>query len=187
MRKGAATYCSSGTTACPSSVAVHLRAGWTLGGVQDTYHRFDQAGDQHVGRTVCGLPPSSVEFATLPPMFREESNIICSAISTLFPGIPINLSRIAEYALASVVYHSDFLYQYLPKKHLIFQTNLFRNNELLNSLKQLVVCRNQLPNDKITATGIPPHIALLGQMHHISNQVATTVIPALQSIPSEVI
>ncbi|EGZ24652.1 hypothetical protein PHYSODRAFT_406965, partial [Phytophthora sojae] len=28
MRKGAATYCASGSTACPSSTAVHLRAGW---------------------------------------------------------------------------------------------------------------------------------------------------------------
>eukprot|EP00644_Phytophthora_capsici_P001362 jgi/Phyca11/105062/e_gw1.10.591.1 len=28
MRKGAATFCSSGSTACPSSTAVHLRAGW---------------------------------------------------------------------------------------------------------------------------------------------------------------
>ncbi len=39
MRKGAATYCSSGTTACPASTAIHLRAGWALGGVQDTYMR----------------------------------------------------------------------------------------------------------------------------------------------------
>ncbi|EGZ12642.1 hypothetical protein PHYSODRAFT_420533, partial [Phytophthora sojae] len=28
MRKGAATYCASGSTACPSSTTVHLRAGW---------------------------------------------------------------------------------------------------------------------------------------------------------------
>ena len=39
IRKGASTFCSSGTTACPSSTAVHLRAGWALGGVQDTYLR----------------------------------------------------------------------------------------------------------------------------------------------------
>eukprot|EP00644_Phytophthora_capsici_P000271 jgi/Phyca11/99945/e_gw1.4.1095.1 len=28
MRKGASTFCSSGSTACPPAVAVHLRAGW---------------------------------------------------------------------------------------------------------------------------------------------------------------
>jgi hypothetical protein len=51
FRKGASTYCSSVTTAVPASAAVHLRAGWTLGGVQDTYHRYEGAGDMHVGRT----------------------------------------------------------------------------------------------------------------------------------------
>ena len=31
MRKGASTFCSSGSTECPSAAAVHLRAGWSLG------------------------------------------------------------------------------------------------------------------------------------------------------------
>ena len=39
MRKGAATFASSGSTACPSSAAIHLRAGWSMGGVQNTYLR----------------------------------------------------------------------------------------------------------------------------------------------------
>ncbi|ETO75033.1 hypothetical protein F444_09325 [Phytophthora nicotianae P1976] len=65
MRKGAATYCASGSTACPSSTSVHLRAGWSLGGVQNTYLRYESAGDMHAGRTVSGLPPDSHEFAHL--------------------------------------------------------------------------------------------------------------------------
>lgn len=50
MRKGTSTYCSSGSTACPSAVAVHLQAGWSMGGVQDRYLRHDAAGDMFVGR-----------------------------------------------------------------------------------------------------------------------------------------
>lgn len=46
MRKGAATYCSSGSTSCPSSTSVHLRAGWSLPGVQDSYLRYQEAGDR---------------------------------------------------------------------------------------------------------------------------------------------
>ena len=38
-RKGAASYCSSGTTLGPSNTAVHLRAGWSMGTVQNTYLR----------------------------------------------------------------------------------------------------------------------------------------------------
>ncbi|GMF32529.1 unnamed protein product [Phytophthora lilii] len=59
MRKGAATFCASGSTACPSSTAVHLRAGSSLGGVQNTYLRYETAGDIHVRRSVAGLPSSS--------------------------------------------------------------------------------------------------------------------------------
>lgn len=47
MRKGASTFCASGSTACPSAIAVHLRAGWALGGVQDTYLRYQEAGDRY--------------------------------------------------------------------------------------------------------------------------------------------
>jgi hypothetical protein len=39
-RKGAATYASSGSTSGPSAAAIHLRAGWAMGGVQDTYLRY---------------------------------------------------------------------------------------------------------------------------------------------------
>ena len=38
-RKGAASYCSSGSTVGPSNTAVHLRAGWSMGAVQNTYLR----------------------------------------------------------------------------------------------------------------------------------------------------
>jgi hypothetical protein len=50
IRKGAATFCYSGSTSCPSPTAVHLRAGWSLGGVQNTHLRYESAGNMHVGR-----------------------------------------------------------------------------------------------------------------------------------------
>jgi len=45
IRKGAATYCSSGSTHCPSSSAVSERAGWSNGAVFNTYLRYEAAGD----------------------------------------------------------------------------------------------------------------------------------------------
>lgn len=36
-RKGAATFCSSGTTAPPSKAAIHIRGGWHQEGQDDTY------------------------------------------------------------------------------------------------------------------------------------------------------
>lgn len=39
-RKGACTYCTSGSVSGPGSVPVHIRAGWALPGVQDTYYKY---------------------------------------------------------------------------------------------------------------------------------------------------
>eukprot|EP00963_Diacronema_lutheri_P004493 scaffold340_cov406-Pavlova_lutheri.AAC.1 len=73
FRKGAATYASAGGTACPSSSAISLRAGWTQPGVEDTYRRYDSAGDEHVGRVLTGLPMNGEELAVLPPIFMPET------------------------------------------------------------------------------------------------------------------
>ena len=35
IKTGAASYAASGTTASPSALAIHLRAGWSFSGVQD--------------------------------------------------------------------------------------------------------------------------------------------------------
>ncbi|CAN0513534.1 unnamed protein product, partial [Phaeothamnion confervicola] len=70
-RKGAATYAASGSTACPPIPAICLRAGWTVGPVQDRYIRYEAAGDQYMGRTVSGLPLSSHDFCVLPPHLKK--------------------------------------------------------------------------------------------------------------------
>ena len=38
--------------------------------MKERYLYYEKAGDQFVGRTVCGLSPLSVEFATGPPHFN---------------------------------------------------------------------------------------------------------------------
>ncbi|ETN13344.1 hypothetical protein PPTG_08200 [Phytophthora nicotianae INRA-310] len=97
MRKGAATFCSSGSTVCPSSTAVHLRAGWSLGGVQNTYLRYEAAGDKHVGRTVAGLPTESSQFSILAPHFEDHEEWVKTGVKLMFPGIPERLEFVAEY------------------------------------------------------------------------------------------
>ena len=62
LRKGAASYVISGSTCGPPQVSTNIRAGWTMGQIQDTYLRFEAAGDQYVGRVVSGLPICSPKF-----------------------------------------------------------------------------------------------------------------------------
>ncbi|KAF1780750.1 hypothetical protein GQ600_3148 [Phytophthora cactorum] len=57
----------------PSAAAICIRAGWTLPGVQDTYIRYEAAGDRIVGRYVAGLPFEETEarsmfFGVLPDL-----------------------------------------------------------------------------------------------------------------------
>jgi hypothetical protein len=176
IRKGSATYCSSGSTACPSSASIHLRAGWALGGVQDRYLRYEHAGDMHVGRTVSGLPTDKAEFAVLPPYFDVGSDqfdiqIIRSAIATCFPGIPDSVYGVAKYCLASLVYHSEYLLSQLPVNHPLFQTALFRQPDLVEILRKLTKCTLPSTSTPITATGIPPCTAILQHIQTISDKI----------------
>ena len=68
IRKGAATYCASGTTAAPGSIAISICGAWKMGTVHDTYFLYERAGDQYVGRVLAGLPRLSPDFAQTPPV-----------------------------------------------------------------------------------------------------------------------
>jgi hypothetical protein len=88
IRKGATTYCTSGSTQSPSVIAIYLRAGWKVEGVQNRYLRYEAAGDQYVGRTVCGLPVDDAQFAALPPLFENHSDVDRGAVCICFPHAP---------------------------------------------------------------------------------------------------
>ena len=45
------------------------RTGWKLGGSRDKYIKFESAGDQFLGRTLCGLNSLQIQFACSPPFF----------------------------------------------------------------------------------------------------------------------
>jgi hypothetical protein len=185
IRKGSSTYCTSGTTASPSNAAVHLRAGWALGGVQDTYLRYEAAGDQHVGRTVSGLPSTEPQFAILPPFFKERPPELSDIIVEAFPNIPANMARVAEFCLASVVYHRQFLRETLPAKHPLFFTSLFRTNKLA-LLAPFIQCRLGQIDDPIQATGIPPHVTVLLRMNDIERKL-DQVVPAMTNLQSSIV
>jgi hypothetical protein len=69
FQKGALTFLSSGSTAGPTSGAIHQRAGWPQGKVNDTYILFERAGGKFIGRIITGLNIHQHTFAVLPPRF----------------------------------------------------------------------------------------------------------------------
>ena len=62
---------SSGSTAGPAFASICQRAGWKCGGTTDRYLKYEKAGDQFVGRTVCGLDINTEDFSVLPPHFID--------------------------------------------------------------------------------------------------------------------
>jgi len=168
-RKGAASYASSGTTSCPPIMAITLRAGWTMSKVESAYYRFEGAGDQHVGRTVAGLPSGKADFAILPPYFRQRTDRIKQIIQNCFPNAPDpgTLSpEVLEFCLASVVYHANTLRQ-LNARHPVFQTALFTEPNLMSELLPQVICRQAQPSDRIQPTGIPLIVSILGDLENL--------------------
>ena len=129
IRKGSAMYCCGGTTAAPHIAAICNRAGWTMGKVKDTYIQYAEAGDQHVGRVVAGLPVLSAKYACSPPFFREDngnnpivntctSEDIDFAIATLFPSFQstITFKPVAITCAAALLRARQYLDKTMPER-----------------------------------------------------------------------
>ena len=184
IRKGVATFACSGSTSGPSMASVCLRCGWTLGHVLERYVHYERAGDQYLGRIVAGLPNHKAEFAILPPHFPPNiDDEVRSAMDLVFPRLSqeIHLFGVLSFALASLVYHSDFLVQLLPQKHPLMSSSIFANTTMLSRLKSHVT----LSSSRITPTGIPPHVDLFKAMER--NHTAIQEIPNVISDKLETI
>jgi hypothetical protein len=123
-------------------------------GVKATYIRYEAAGDQYVGRTVSGLPMEDERFTLLPPYFTRHDNVLVRAMNISFPGIPSELRRVAQYRLASVIYHLPFLRNTLPDTHTLFKMPLFRERDMIETLSTSVVCVTARNSDVLRVTGI---------------------------------
>ncbi len=138
VRKGVATFACSGTTGGPSIASVCLRVGWSLGGVQDRYIRYEAAGDQYLGRVVAGLPLDGSEFAALPPHFiNNEGQTVCLAVSEMYPLLKLSSCShdILKLCVASLLYHAEYLQSVMLESHPLFSTFVFRFQSVLNDLK----------------------------------------------------
>jgi len=172
-RKGAATFCLSGTTAPPSQASIDNRGGWSQGKVKNVYQHFSEPGDSYVGRLVCGLPRNSVNFAILPPRFKPSSNneFVMDALRTCFPTLNHSIHNVGKFALASLVHHAEYLREVLPPNHILFKTILFRNHQLLNALKEMIISGHASSLDDLAATGVPPDVFLHTAIEKIPRDV----------------
>ncbi|KAI8895224.1 hypothetical protein BC833DRAFT_651416 [Globomyces pollinis-pini] len=176
-RKGATTYCSTGIIGGPHPASINLRAGWTQEGLKDRNLKYEIAGDQFLGRTVTGLPVCDAEFSVLPPYFEDACTNVSDCIDACFPNLPICMRRVADFGLASVVYHAMHTPTFFPTNHFVYSTPLF-TSDYFDRLKPYVRCHLPTTNDPIQATGLPEHIRYQLRMNTLQQKiddVATTI------------
>ena len=182
-RKGAATLAASGCTISPSMASICTRAGWTLGGTRDKYIKYESAGDQFLGRTVCGLNSLVKEFSISPPFFNMnggELGQVDHLIRTHIVGagsISITMFEVLRMTFASIVYHQSTLMAKLHPQH------RFRSHPFFSHLPQSLSpsrCRPMLYDEANDCercprlTGIPPHVAILNEMASLKSMFATS-------------
>ena len=179
-RKGASTYMTSGCVGGPMQQAVNIRCGWRMGGVTDTYCRYEAAGDQYCGRIVSGLPLFSFRFAVLPPKLKLETELehdmVNDLILTLFPLMHEDLWAIVRYGIAALALREDWLRENLPAEHCLFQSCIWWN-ENFQEIKDKVELKlgvgdnnlevDQVRSNDMNCTGIPTHTVLLSSQRDV--------------------
>ncbi|KAH9118909.1 hypothetical protein AeMF1_008156, partial [Aphanomyces euteiches] len=166
---GAATELAS-STGGPPTVAVWLRAGWSLGAVANRYLFQLPGGDQYVGRAATGLSVNGVSFASLPPHFNEFV-LTLDQWNAILPGFtsnyPTTFHCVVPNLLASLAFHYNWLGSNLDKKHPLFSA-LVWSSGLLRQLSGVVRTGVILdPVSKLEATGVPPNVYLLHEVRSL--------------------
>ena len=171
VRKGAASYCS-GMINGPSTVQVFLRAGWSLGNVQDRYLFAGAGGDQLTGRVLPGLPFNQCSFASLPPHFTEEGMraIDWNIILPLYSRLPDTFKRALPHLLASICYHESWLKATLAKDHPLFSTHLFASGAIASLRPHLLAGSTHCHLTGLQATGIPSHLTMASELTAVVTQ-----------------
>lgn len=170
-----ATFASSGSTGGPSIVSVCLRCGWSLGGVQDRYFRYEAAGDQYLGRVVAGLRQNSIQFAALPPHFQDpHDEFIQDCTLRMFPALKSepHIIPVLQLCLASIVTHAGFLCKNLQPQHALLSSYVFRYPDIMSRLTGML---SMDQSSWMRATGIPPHVELFQQ--HLETRRAVNQLP----------
>jgi hypothetical protein len=189
VRKGAASYCA-GMINGPSTVQVFLRAGWSLGNVQDRYLFAGAGGDQLTGRVLSGLPFNNSSFASLPPHFDQAGTrlIEWNSILPLYSRLPNTFKQALPLLLASICYHEQWLRSTLPSYHPLFCTPLFASGAIDLLRPHIIAGCNRCPVTGLLATGIPPHLVMSNELSEVVNHtrlLKDEVLSKCAELPSE--
>lgn len=103
-----------------------------MGGTWDKYIKFENAGNQHIGRVLSGLNPLSIDFSLTPPFFDTKTEQEMDQIDQFIRSRIANSEYISEstfnfvrYLFASLCFHRAFLNTVLQPNYRIRTSALF--------------------------------------------------------------
>ena len=140
--------------------------------MKDRYLHYEKAGDQFVGRMVCGHNVGSIDFAVSPPHFKYDSDndqqTILSVIEESCSSMKTNLKPVALFCVASILYHYKFLEEKLGSKCELWASPIFMDD--LTEMKEKAIISYPWDDDKWCPriTGVPPHVCIMSQMEKLS-------------------
>jgi hypothetical protein len=145
-RKGSETHASSATTVPSAFSSIAAQGEWTMGKILDIYFQIAMGGDYYLGRLLSLIDPEDNLFDTLPPHWKDEF------YPTILRGIEITFGKVLSchentdhnplgllsFLLASIVHHSDWLFQEMGTHpgHLFYSIPVLNDPVLLRELKE---------------------------------------------------
>lgn len=128
-RKGITSYLCSLASSL-SVIAIYLRAGWSVGKLQDRYIFAGAGGDTIVARACSGNDVNDASFATLPCHFTLRGTEIIGEITYefIFEDLrlyPASFHGALEFMAAALVFHHDYLRGTLSPDHPLWKQRMF--------------------------------------------------------------
>jgi hypothetical protein len=175
IRKGAVTHISTGTTSCSPIASICFCATWAMPGVMNCYIKFENAGNQFVGKCVSGHARLSKEFAASLAYFdfssctRADKDKNVKTIDTwIKERMPVagqsndKVFALFKMCIASIVHSRDFLLTNLHSMSKL-RVSVF----LLDDIPLANYAKVAYPWNKTSSTpeitGIPPDVLILAE------------------------
>uniref|UniRef100_A0A7S0EZ13 Uncharacterized protein n=1 Tax=Hanusia phi TaxID=3032 RepID=A0A7S0EZ13_9CRYP len=166
----------------PGTAGIYLRASWSLGETQDRYVTAGAGADQHCGRVLAGLDPSTVDFALLPPHFSREGLREVEAIGwdkflQCFSEYPLGFRKCVPFFVASIVWHLPTLQEWFPGTHPVWRARMFNIfgegtiGRLLQLRDKIVVVRQRCHECHMTGSGVPGKTDIMMEMQGLKENV----------------
>ena len=151
-----------------------MHAGWNISGAKERYLKYENAGDKFVSRLVCGLKPSSPEFAISPPYFetkkkteeKEVSYFLIDIFGYEFISDSI-LRMLVRIMRAIIAFRYSWIKSNMPASNHFFPSAVF--DHLSSSLIKISKAKNlwNKTDNKTNSTGIPPYVTILNMLEAI--------------------